>query len=133
MAPTARDAKSGEMVWSAPKENPKSTGSPSARSGHSIVCANEKAYLFGGCGIQDGQAAVFDDIWVLHISDSFRWEKIDAMGEVPSPRWRHTSTFLPDNVTIFVFGGLCRVRAQLPAHPAGDLSPRGDPPISSSF
>ena len=112
-----RDAKSGEMVWLQPKENPKSAGAPAARSGHSICCANEKAYLFGGCGIQDGQAAVFDDMWILHISDSFRWEKCDALGEVPSPRWRHTAVFLPkaemagvtaDNTTMFVFGGLCR-------------------------
>ena len=108
-----KEAKSGEMAWFSPKENPKSAGKPSARSGHTLACANEKAYLFGGCGIEEGlgEAAIMNDMWMLHIIDSFRWEKIDAMGEVPSPRWRHTMTFLPDNVTIFVFGGLCRVRA----------------------
>ena len=105
------DAKSGEMLWHAPKENPKSTGKPAARSGHTLACANEKAYLFGGCGIEDDAAAVFNDLWMLHITDGFRWEKVDAMGELPHPRWRHSFTFLPDNVTIFLFGGLCRVRA----------------------
>ena len=114
MAPNTKEAKSGEMMWHTPKENPKSSGTPLARSGHTIVAANEKAYLFGGCGIEEGQAAVFQDLWILHISDQFRWEKCDAMGDVPSPRWRHTATFLPDNTTMFVFGGLCRVRSPLP-------------------
>jgi len=109
------EAKSGEMLWHAPKENPKSTGKPAARSGHTLACANEKAYLFGGCGIEDDAAAVFNDLWMLHITDGFRWEKVDAMGELPHPRWRHSFTFLPDNVTIFLFGGLCRVRAPSPA------------------
>ena len=110
MAPGVREAKSGEMAWLSPKENPKSTGKPSPRSGHTLCCANEKAYLFGGCGIEDGAAAVFQDMWMLHISDGFRWEKIDAMGELPPPRWRHSCTMLPDNATIFLFGGLCRGR-----------------------
>lgn len=97
-------------MWHAPKDNPKSNGKPSPRSGHTLAAANEKAYLFGGCGIEDGGAAVFNDMWILHIADNFRWEKVDAMGEVPSPRWRHSFTFLPDNTSIFLFGGLCRVR-----------------------
>ena len=46
-------AKSGEVCWIQPKENPKSTERPSPRSGHSITCLNEKAYIFGGCGIQN--------------------------------------------------------------------------------
>ena len=111
MAPNVKEAKSGEMTWHSPKENPKSTGKPAARSGHTLACANEKAYLFGGCGIEDGGAAVFNDIWILHIADNFRWEKVDAMGDVPSPRWRHSFTFPPDNTSIFLFGGLCRVRS----------------------
>ena len=94
MAPNAKEAKSGEMMWHSPKENPKSSGKPQARSGHTLACANEKAYLFGGCGIEDGAAAVFNDLWILHIADNFRWEKVDAMGDVPSPRWRHTANLL---------------------------------------
>ena len=102
------EAKSGEMTWVAPKEHPKSTGSPSARSGHSITCSNEKAFLFGGCGVEDSGVAVHNDMWMLHISDGFRWEKVSAFGDVPSPRWRHTATMLPDSTRIFVFGGLCK-------------------------
>ena len=69
MAPAgAKEAKSGEMTWQCPKDNPKSTGKPMARSGHTINCANEKAYIFGGCGIEDGAAAIFNDMWMNHIT-----------------------------------------------------------------
>ena len=137
MAPDAKAAKSGEMAWSNPKEKAKSTGAPSARSGHSLACAKEKAYLFGGCGIEDGAAAVFNDMWMLHITDSFRWEKIDAMGDVPSPRWRHTTTLLPSNTELFVFGGLCRVRLRTrapprAAAPPGEKTPRLRSPAARS-
>ena len=115
--------KSGEVIWIQPKENPKSTGKPSARSGHTITCLAEKAYLFGGCGVDNGAAAVFNDMYVLHISDSFKWEKVEAMGDVPSPRWRHTATLLPDNNTIFLFGGLCKVRAAVAAEAAALACP----------
>ena len=75
MAPNTKEAKSGEMMWHTPKENPKSSGTPLARSGHTIVAANEKAYLFGGCGIEEGQAAVFQDLWILQprILELYRW------------------------------------------------------------
>ena len=102
--------KSGEVIWINPKENPKSTARPCARSGHSITCINEKAYLFGGCGVENGAPSVFNDMHLLHISEGFRWEKVDAMGDVPPPRWRHSATLLPDNNTVFLFGGLCKVR-----------------------
>ena len=52
--------KSGEVCWLSPKENPKSE-KPSARSGHSITCLNEKAIIFGGCGVKDGQPSVFNE------------------------------------------------------------------------
>ena len=124
MAPGVKEAKSGEMLWIAPKENPKSMGKPSARSGHTLCSHNEKAYLFGGCGIEDGAATVFNDLWMLYISDGFRWEKVDAMGDLPSPRWRHSATMLPDNVSVFVFGGLCRVSPHPTPLSTGMLAPR---------
>ena len=163
---------SGEIAWFQPKENPKSSGTPGPRSGHTITCAKEKAYFFGGCGAEKNvcalqirhafqrsphrrvtaaaavtapfglhstavslpspsahgnlytcepdlmipletpraqEATIFNDVHVLHISESFRWEKLDPMGDVPPPRWRHTATLLPDNKSIFIFGGLCKV------------------------
>jgi hypothetical protein len=108
--------KSGEVIWEQPKENPKSTGRPSPRSGHTITCLNEKAYFFGGCGVENGAPSVFNDMYLLHISEQFRFQKIDALGDVPSPRWRHTATLLPDNNSIFVFGGLCKGKRYNDSH-----------------
>ena len=53
-------------------------------------------------------ATVFNDLHVLHINEAFRWEKLAPGGEPPPPRWRHTATLLPDNNSIFIFGGLCK-------------------------
>ena len=70
---------------------PKDKGTkPGPRSGHSITCAQEKAILFGGCGVQDGKSAIFNETYILHIADQFRWELAEVTGDVPSPRWRHT-------------------------------------------
>ena len=97
--------KSGEVAWVQPKD--KGTR-PGPRSGHTTTCTREKAIIFGGCGVQEGRSAIFNETYILHISDGFRWELADVTGDVPSPRWRHTATLLPDNNSILVFGGLCK-------------------------
>ena len=79
--------RSGEVSWVQPKEK---GSKPGPRSGHSITCTQEKAIIFGGCGIQDGRSAIFNETYILHISDQFRWELAEVTGDVPSPRWRHT-------------------------------------------
>ncbi len=38
------------------------------------------------------------------VIDSFTWAKLDASGEVPPPRWRHTATAVDGNKLV-VFGG----------------------------
>lgn len=40
----------------------------------------------------------------LAFADSFTWAKLDASGEVPPPRWRHTATAVDGNKLV-VFGG----------------------------
>ena len=75
--------RSGEVSWVQPKEK---GSKPGPRSGHSITCTQEKAIIFGGCGIQDGRSAIFNETYILHISDQFRWELAEVTGDVPSPR-----------------------------------------------
>ena len=41
---------------------------------------------------------------VLCLPDSFNWNKVEASGEVPPPRWRHTANAVDGNKLI-VFGG----------------------------
>lgn len=94
----------GEITWEQPqtKNEP-----PSPRSGHSITVVGDKAVFFGGCGIsKDGQPEVFSETWLLSTGEPMTWELADVMGDVPSKRWRHTSTLLPDKESMLVFGGL---------------------------
>lgn len=72
--------------------------------------------VFGGCGVQGGEPQVFNDTYVLHITDGYRWEKLAPSANTPSPRWRHTATLLPDNDSVLVFGGLCRGKRFNDAH-----------------
>lgn len=81
---------------------------PGPRSGHSITVRREQALLFGGCGVKDSQPQVSGEAFLLHIADGYRWERLQPTGLEPSPRWRHTATLLPDDDSVFVFGGLCR-------------------------
>ena len=74
--------KSGEVAWVQPKD--KGTR-PGPRSGHTTTCTREKAIIFGGCGVQEGRSAIFNETYILHISDGFRWELADVTGDVPSP------------------------------------------------
>ncbi|KAJ1633365.1 hypothetical protein T492DRAFT_546868, partial [Pavlovales sp. CCMP2436] len=103
-------SKTGEVAWS----NPRASGDlPTARSGHSLTVVNDgrthsHAYLFGGCGVtQDNRGGCFNDVYVLSIGDVTCpvWERPGLAGEPPPPRWRHTATLLPDNTSIFIFGG----------------------------
>ena len=84
--------RSGEVSWIQPKE--KGT-KPGPRSGHSMTCAQEKVIVFGGCGVDGGKSAVFNETYILHIADQFRWELAEVTGDVPSPRWRHTVRHRP--------------------------------------
>ena len=99
----------GEVAWAQPAT--KGEG-PSPRSGHSItVTKGDSAIIFGGCGITAaGSPAVFNETWLLSTAEPMRWELADVMGDVPSPRWRHTATLLPDRSSILVFGGLAKGR-----------------------
>ena len=94
-----------QVAWVQPKDH---GDKPEPRSGHSITVVSEKAVVFGGCGVHDGNPRVFNDTYLLHISEGFRWERLAPAGQVPSERWRHTATHVPTRDSVFVFGGLCK-------------------------
>ena len=102
--------KLGEVSWATftPDES-----YPSPRSGHSITCApNGQTFIFGGCGVSDGGRTqeTFSETWTLKMGDTPTWKLADVMGDIPPPRWRHTSTLLPDANSMLVFGGLQKRR-----------------------
>ena len=64
---------------------------------HSQV-VDEKAVVFGGCGVtKHNEPKVFNTTYLLKFnSHPMVLELADPMGVVPSERWRHTSTLMPD-------------------------------------
>jgi len=101
--------KPGEVTWVKPEVG---GTPPGPRSGHTISVVEGTAVLFGGCGVEGKEsAAVYNETYLLHLTEETpRWELMDAIGDVPEPRWRHTATALPDAQTVLCFGGLCRGR-----------------------
>jgi dynein heavy chain len=100
-------AVAGACEWSAGAH----TGeAPCARSGCTFGVSGNKAYLFGGCGNQNGTPQAFNDMYAMDFSDpeSFRWEKYVTDGAGPSPRARHTATMLVGGKFMMVFGGIDR-------------------------
>jgi hypothetical protein len=104
-AGTSRGSAPCQVAW---VQRPPNGDVPGPRSGHSITVRREQALLFGGCGVKGSQPQVFREAYLLHISDGYRWERLQLTGLEPSPRWRHTATLLPDDDSVFVFGGVCR-------------------------
>ena len=86
--------------------------SPCARSGHSLSVVGLKAYMFGGCGRQDGASgpSTLGDLHVLDISnpDLLTWSQAEATSTVPPARSRHTASVWASAKKIVLFGGLDR-------------------------
>ena len=72
--------------------------SPSSRRNFGMQVVGDKAVIFGGCGVtKSNEPCVSNQTYYLHMgADPMKWELADLMGDIPSPRWRHTATLLPD-------------------------------------
>ena len=102
--------KIGDIQWSHVETE---GNGPGMRSGHSLTVAGDTAVLFGGTGVdKSGSPEVFNDTYMLSLdSEPYKWTVVDVMGDVPTPRWRHTATLLPGATDqIVVFGGHCKGR-----------------------
>lgn len=69
---------------------------PSARKGHSAGVFEGSMYVFGGT---DGLKSL-NDLWKLDLT-SLNWRKIEQLGDKPSPRERHTATFVGSRMVIY--------------------------------
>ena len=94
----------GKLEWGQPLHN----GSfPSRRSGHSFTIIGSNGYLFGGIDHKSPPGPT-NEMYILELkNDAFRWKKINAEGDAPLPRWRHTAN-VAEETSILVFGGIER-------------------------
>ncbi|ORZ02437.1 hypothetical protein BCR43DRAFT_481549 [Syncephalastrum racemosum] len=81
----------------------------STRFGHSAVyhkSTSERIYYFGGFQFQQagGYAAADMKEIVVYDTDAQKFQIITANGDIPTGRYLHTTTLLPNN-TILLFGG----------------------------
>lgn len=89
----------GEKKW----EQVTSPGGPSARSGHRMIMAKNKIFVFGGFHDNLRDFKYFNDIYFFDIL-TYVWKKLDPSGIPPSPRSGCCMSLLPDG-KIFIYGG----------------------------
>ena len=89
-----------EMEW----VRPKSDGTPTPRSGHSLtVTSGGIAYMFGG--VTKAARGPCNELYKVETTkDSAKWTKIDGGKMKPLPRWHHTATS-DGRGNILVYGG----------------------------
>jgi len=80
-----------------------STGGPEARSGHVLVYdpPRDRLLLHGGWN----GAEYLDDLWEYTLATDGPWTRLEPIGEVPSARAFHASTYDPDFQRLWMHGG----------------------------
>lgn len=66
---------------------PESESAPSARMQHSAVVVGGEMVVFGG---RAGPTRPFNDVFAFNLSTR-TWSRVEAAGEPPSPRYKHSS------------------------------------------
>ena len=75
-------------------------GSFPARWRHSASVINNSIYIFGG----RSQDNVFNDCFKLNL-ETMEWTKVETSGNIPSPRYSHTSNVI-NSTQLLIFGGI---------------------------
>lgn len=89
-----------KWVW----EKVKTSGCmPQARYGHSAAYLSGVMYVFGGRGF-GGSYLTMDKVLMLN-TNTYVWEEKHAGGDVPTPRFLHTTTTLKLLNGLYLFGG----------------------------
>ena len=96
-------AESGGISYSFNKPIIPSGPIPSGRGGASIVHVDGKVIVFGGHYYAgDNKFEYLNETWVLDI-EQLSWHKVGCSGDVPSPRYGHSTHLFGSRM--FVFGG----------------------------
>lgn len=87
-------------------ERAKAEGNPPRRRyGHACAVVGSRMYMFGGGSTEDQDTtSYFNDMHILHLGDSLRWEVVDQEGDIPSGREGHTLNAIEDE--LYMFGGV---------------------------
>ena len=78
---------------------------PSRRSGHSFTIIGSNGYLFGGIDYKSPPGPT-NELYCLKLQndDLFSWKVVQANGQKPLPRWRHSANVV-EQTTVLIFGG----------------------------
>ncbi|GFO00125.1 multiple epidermal growth factor domains 8-like protein, partial [Plakobranchus ocellatus] len=93
---------------------------PPPRAGHSLTsCGQDLVFLYGGYAPEEG---VFDDMWVLNLTDN-TWSLVVPRGERLSPggRYHHSAACIPLEKMIYVFGGFAPVEERKRVWPSNTM------------
>eukprot|EP00586_Coscinodiscus_wailesii_P010578 CAMPEP_0172506674 /NCGR_PEP_ID=MMETSP1066-20121228/197213_1 /TAXON_ID=671091 /ORGANISM="Coscinodiscus wailesii, Strain CCMP2513" /LENGTH=90 /DNA_ID=CAMNT_0013283809 /DNA_START=85 /DNA_END=353 /DNA_ORIENTATION=- len=90
------------MSWTAPDCHSSSAadGTPCPRDNHTASLVNNWLYVFGGHGGDNYRRNNLNDLWVLDMSNSWSWGKVNTSVTGPEPRAGHSACVV--GTTIFV-------------------------------
>eukprot|EP01120_Amphizonella_sp_Union-15-10_P008423 TRINITY_DN3027_c0_g1_i1.p1 TRINITY_DN3027_c0_g1~~TRINITY_DN3027_c0_g1_i1.p1 ORF type:complete len:314 (-),score=47.79 TRINITY_DN3027_c0_g1_i1:37-978(-) len=89
-----------KSVWSKPSEVKGAVITPRSYHTSSIVVDDEYIFIFGG----DGVSQPIQNLHYVHLAN-WTWSRVDAYGDLPDPRKRHSMVYY--DYKLWVFGGFC--------------------------
>ncbi|CAK9103933.1 unnamed protein product, partial [Durusdinium trenchii] len=78
---------------------------PSPRYGHTMGWSSDAGlYVFGGRQLLVNGRGDHNDLY-LYAHEANQWQKVNALGDAPSPRYRHTMAWSSAAGGLYLFGG----------------------------